>query len=451
MPKTAALRPRGALSERAPEPVPAQPSVPVSVRTRPRPGRFGPLRLPQLVLVEIAAALVLVGLALDRIALIACAVVAAPLLAAALLSRNGLSVGEYLRVRGAMRSRRLRSAAHPVDPQTDPALVPLLECEPALRAVPHTLEADGRSPDRSSARGERREIGMLGDGTFLSAVIQVESADSPLRPARGNGLLPLELLADGLSVDDIVLDAVQAVQYTQPAPAPHLPEQSLAVRGYRELPRGAATPALRLSWVTVRLDPELCRGAVAARGGGETGARKALQRAADQLANRLTGAGLRATVLDTAGAVAAVATATCANPLAVSGAAKPGRRTSETARAWRCDDRWHTTYWISQWPRLDPDPAGGPTGPAATAPDLLGQLTGGGVLATTLSMTVRQLSGGSVSLTGMVRITTRSEHELEQSAAELEARAAAAGATLVRLEREQTPGLLATLPLGGTR
>ena len=455
MPKTAAPRAAAPRSRGPrPEPVPEQSSAPVSLRTRPRPGRLGPLRLPQLVLVEIAAALVLIGLAADRIALIACVVVAVPLLAAALPHHNGLSVGEQLRARGAMRARRLRSAAHPVDPQTDPALVPVLECEPALRVAQHTLEAEGHSSARASARGERREIGMLGDGTFLSAVIQVESADSPLRPARGNGVLPLDLLADGLVVDDIVLDAVQAVQYTQPAPAPHLPEQSLAVRGHRELPRGAATPALRLSWVTVRLDPELCRGAVAARGGGESGARKALQRAADQLASRLTGAGLRATVLDAAGAAAAVATATCANPLAAGGAARPGRRTSETVRAWRCDDRWHTTYGISQWPRLAPEPTGGPggtAGTAVTAPELVARLTGGGVLATTFSLTVRQLSGGAVSLTGMIRITTRSEHELEQAAGELEARAADAGATLQRLEREQTPGLLATLPLGGTR
>jgi type VII secretion protein EccE len=473
MPKTAALRPprpgaNGPTSAPSPAPASAPPphrtTASVSVRTRPRPGRLGPLRLPQLVVAEVAAALVLIGLAVDRIALIACGTVAVLLAAVTLPRLRGLSPVEWLLLRGAARRRRRYSAAHPVDPETDPALVPVLECEPALRTFPHTLEADGgRSPAagptgpsalaparaqvRAGARGERREIGMIGDGTFLTAIIRVEPADTPLRPARGLGMLPLELLADGLVVDDIVLDAVQVVQYAQPAPAPHLPEQSLAARGYRELPQGAATPALRLTWVTVRLDPELCRSAVAARGGGEEGARKALQRAADQLASRLTGAGLRATVLDSAGALAAVSTATCANPLAAGSAARPGRRTSESARSWRCDDRWHTSYWISQWPRL----AAGPGGPGLAAADLVGRLLASGALGTTVSLTMRQALGDAFSLTGMVRITVRGESELERTAKQLESQARGAGATLVRLEHEQVPGLLATLPLGGTR
>ncbi|QMU78798.1 type VII secretion protein EccE [Streptacidiphilus sp. PB12-B1b] len=434
---------------------PARPSAPapVTVAARPRPGRLGPLRLPQVVLVELAAALVLIGLAGDRIALAVCGVAAAVLVVVAVVRLRGLSLAEQVRVRAAFRERRQRSAANPPDPQADPALTPVLECEPALRTVQHTLDTDG---GHASARGERREIGMVGDGTFLTAVLQVEARDTPLRPARALGLLPLDLLGAGLRVDDIVLDAIQVVQYTQPAPAPHLPEQSLAARGYRELPAGASTPGLRLTWVTVRLDPELCRSAVAARGGGEQGARKALQRAADQLAGRLDGAGLRATVLDAAGAVAAVATATCANPLATGGTGRPGRRTAETVRAWRCDDRWHTTYWISQWPRLTPDagPAAaggrGSSGPVA-APDLIGLLTGTTALGSTFSLTLRQAMGGAVALTGHVRVTARGQDELEQSARQLETRARSAGAALVRLDREQVPGLLATLPLGGTR
>ena len=458
MPKTAA--PRSDAPAPTPLPPPHRPTAAVSVRAGRGPGRLGPLRLSQLVVAEVAAALVLIGLAVDRAVLIAGCVVAVLVAAAALPRPGGLSPVEWALLRGAARRRRQRSAAYPVDPGTDPALVPLLECEPALRTVRHTLAAEGgrsapersgrapaQSPARARTRGEQREIGMIGDGTFLTAVIRVEPMDTPLRPTHGLGLLPLELLADGLVVDDIVLDAVQAVQYTQPAPAPHLPEQSLAARGYRELPLGAAVPGLRLTWVTVRLDPELCRGAVAARGGGESGARKALQRATDQLASRLIGAGLRATVLDRAGAVAAVATATCPNPLAAGGSAGSGRRTSENARSWRCDDRWHTSYWISQWHR----PATGADGPGTAAPDLVDRLTGSDALGTALSLTIRQESRNAFSLTGTVRITMRGESELERAAKQLERQARAAGATLVRLEHEQVPGLLATLPLGGTR
>ncbi|MEZ0095402.1 type VII secretion protein EccE [Streptacidiphilus sp. EB129] len=428
----------------------AAPAGAVRVRLRPRPGLLGPLRLPQLVLVELAAALVAVGLAAGRMALIPCGVVAVLLVIAALVRRHGLGPAELFRVRAALRARQRLAAATPLDPATDPALAPALECEPALQADAHTVESEGASA--AGARRERREIGMIGDGTFLTAVIQIEAADEPLRPAAGSRSLPLELLAQGLRVDDIALDSIQVVQYSQPAPAPHLPEQSLAARGYRELPAGATVPGLRMTWVAVRLDPELCRSAVAARGGGDLGARRALQRATDQLAGRLGGTGLRATVLDAAGVVAAVSTATCANPLRTSGATNAPsnggqRRTAETARAWRCDDRWHTTYWIGQWPTLATPGSGGGVGSA----DLVNLLTGTPALGSSFSLTVRQASAGAVALSGHLRVTARGESELEQAARQLETRARGAGAGLVRLDCEQVPGVLATLPLGGTR
>jgi type VII secretion protein EccE len=431
---------------------------PVQVRLRPRPGLLGPFRLPQLILVEVAGALVVVGMAAGRLAVIPCAVVAAVLVVVALLRRRGLGPAELLRVRAALRARQRLAAATAVDPEADPALAPALECEPALRATAHTVEFENSSTTAANARRERREIGMIGDGTFLTAVIQVEAPDEPLRPAAGSRSLPLDLLATALRVDDIVLDSIQVVQYSQPSPAPHLPEQALAARGYRELPTGSSVPGLRMTWVSLRLDPELCRTAVAARGGGETGARRALQRAADQLAGRLAGAGLRATVLDTSGVVAAVSTATCANPLRASGATgSPNgggqRRTAETARAWRCDDRWHTTYWIGQWPSLAPagGAANGRSAAGTGAADLVNLLTGTPALGSSFGLTVRQASAGAIALSGHVRVTARGESELEQVARQLETRARSAGAGLVRLDGEQVPGVLATLPLGGTR
>ncbi|MHA6763169.1 type VII secretion protein EccE [Streptacidiphilus sp. PAMC 29251] len=431
---------------------PAGPRGPVQVAVRPRPGLLGPLRLPQLVLVEAAAALVVIGLATNMVVLAPCGAVAVLLVLLALVRVNGLSVPQLLRARAGLRARQRQAAAEAPDPATDPAMVPALECEPALRTVLHTVESEGSA---TTARRERREIGMIGDGTFLSAVIQVEAPDGPLRPARGSLGLTLDLLADGLQVDDVTVDAIQVVQYSQSAPAPHLPEQSLAARGYRELPFGSTTPGLRLTWVAVRLDPELCRSAVAARGGGEAGARKALQRATDQLASRLVGAGLRATVLDLVGLVAAVSTATCGNPLRTggpgggAGGANGGgrsRRTAETAKAWRCDDRWNTTYWVGNWPKL----AGRGQGGIASG-ELVNLLTGTPALGSTFSLTVRQESAGAVAVTGQVRVTARGESELDQVARQLETRARSAGAGLVRLDHEQVPGVLATLPLGGTR
>ncbi|MYR88311.1 type VII secretion protein EccE, partial [Streptomyces sp. SID685] len=48
-------------------------------------------------------------------------------------------------------------------------------------------------------------------------------------------------------------------------------------------------------------------------------------------------------------------------------------------------------------------------------------------------------------------VTGRSDDELVAARRALEAAARKAGAGLARLDREQLPGMLATLPLGGAR
>ncbi|GAA3042403.1 hypothetical protein GCM10020000_21710 [Streptomyces olivoverticillatus] len=54
-------------------------------------------------------------------------------------------------------------------------------------------------------------------------------------------------------------------------------------------------------------------------------------------------------------------------------------------------------------------------------------------------------------MTGHVRICGRSSDELDAVRRELERAARAVKVALVRLDHEQVPGVLATLPLGGTR
>ncbi|MCD0486183.1 type VII secretion protein EccE [Streptacidiphilus sp. ASG 303] len=410
------------------------------------------MRLQQLVLVEVAAALVAVGWTVGRAVAGAMAVPALLLVAVALVPVRGRSLPDHLRVSAALRSRRRAAAGDVPPPGTDPGLAPAVEIEPALRTCTHATETD--APGSGGQRRGRRETGMVGDGTFLSAVLLVQSKDEPLRPLRTARPLPLDVLTSALQVDDIPLTSVQAVQHTQPSPAPHLPEQALAARAYRQLAEGAATPSLRLTWVALRLDPEHASAAVEARGGGEAGARKALQRAADQLAARLTGAGFTATVLDERELTAALATSACVNPIATTGrqgtggGAGTGRRTQESRRFWRVDDRWHTTYWISRWPQLT-RPGG--SGGRIAAPDLVNLLTGLPALATTFSLTASRGTGGAVAVSGHLRVTARSESEVAQVGRLLESRAQGTGTGLVRLDLEQAPGVLATLPLGGTR
>ncbi|MFJ9589840.1 type VII secretion protein EccE [Streptomyces acidicola] len=411
---------------------PAPAPTAASPRTLPRPGGLGPVRLQQLILVELAAAVMLAAWATDVSWLLAPAgAVAALLLLLAVLRRGRRPLPEWYETTRALR-RRKRDAKLPVPPGTDPMLVPTVECDPALRTYSFVSRDD-------------RSIGMIGDGTFLTAVLFVQPADQPLRPESAGRQLPLQLIQDALEVDEIRLASAQVVQHTQPAPAPHLPEQSLAARSYGPLQAGAGSPALRLTWVALKLDPELCPEAVKARGDGVPGTQRALLRAADQLASRLAGAGFKATILDENELVQALATSSCLNPRANAQHGQDGRtqrRTVEAVRTWRVDDRWHTTYWLSRWPQLG---NGG-----VALPELITRFTSLPVLATTFSVTLSKAGNRGVALAGHIRVTARGDSELGQVGRELERAASAAKVGLVRLDREQVPGALATLPLGGT-
>jgi type VII secretion protein EccE len=118
------------------------------------------------------------------------------------------------------------------------------------------------------------------------------------------------------------------------------------------------------------------------------------------------------------------------------------RRTQESGRNWRCDNRRHTTYWIGRWPQL---------GGAESLPRFLTGVTAVPALATTFSLTLARGERQEVSLRGHLRVTGRSDEELVAARRALQDTARRSGAGLVRLDREQVPGMLATLPLGGAR
>ncbi|MDX3064286.1 type VII secretion protein EccE [Streptomyces clavifer] len=423
---------RGA-SRRGSRTAPDGPGGGAAPRLNGRAGQIGSFRLQQLVLVEIAAALLLTAWVIEPLLLVPAGAVAVVLVLLAVVRRHRRSLPEWLSTVLALRARSRRAASLVLPAGTEPGLAPAVECEPALRTY-------------SFSDRDRRPVGLIGDGTYLSAVVQVESHGTALRPDRSARPLPLTLVRDVLEVDGIRLESAQIVQHTQPAPAPHLPPQSVAARNYAPLQAQTGSPALRVTWIALKLDPELCPEAVAARGGGIDGAQKCAVRAADQLASRLTGAGFRATVLTEEELISAVATSACVSPSAMAQAGRaetPGRRTEESSRTWRCDDRWHTSYWVSRWPNLG--------GGGASMPQLVALLTSIPALATTFSLTLGHGDRSAVSVTGHVRITGRSDEELLAARHELERTARGVKASLVRLDREQLPGVLATLPLGGTR
>ncbi|MFI9343684.1 type VII secretion protein EccE [Streptomyces sp. NPDC052773] len=415
---------------------PAAPTGAVTPHLRARSGRGGSFAVQRLVLLELAAALVVCGWLIGTYALIPAAVVAVVLVVLALVRRRGRSLPEWLAGVQALRARRRKAANTPVPPGTDSGLAPAVECDPSLRTYSYS-----RGNDR-----DRRPVGMVGDGGFLTAVLQVEADFGALRAERSRRPLPLALVRDALDVDGIRLESAQVVLHTQPAPAPHLPQQSVVVTNYTQLQAQTASPAVRIMWIALKLDPELCPEAVAARGGGLVGAQKCLVRSAEHLASRLTGAGFQVSVLTEEEVTAAIATSACANPMVTAQAGQsdaPRRRTEETSRSWRCDNRRHTTYWVRRWPPL----GGSGTG----LPQLVAQLTAVPALATTLSLTLSRGGRQEVALTGHVRVTGRSSTELAASRRELERVARQARTGLARLDREQLPGVLATLPLGGAR
>lgn len=407
----------------------AQPTVTLSLTSRP--GQTGSFRLQRVVLLELAAAALLVGWTVAPLALVPAFAFAVALVLLAFIRRRGRSLPEWLGTVRALRARQKKATA--VAPGTESGLAPAVECEPSLR----TYVYGGR---------ERRPVGIIGDGTFVTAVLQVEAEATALRAERSRQPLPLALVRDALEVDGVVLESAQVVLHTQPSPAIHLPQQSVAVSNYAPLQAETGAPSVRITWIALKLDPELCPQAVAARGGGLAGAQKCLVRVADHLASRLTGNGFRVTLLNKEELIAAVATSTCANPLVTAEAGRsevPQRRTEESSRNWRCDNRRHTTYWVRRWPQL------GGQGPSLH--HLAALLTAAPALATTFSLTLGHGERQEVSLTGHVRVTGRSDDELVAARRALELAARQSGAGLARLDHEQLPGMLATLPLGGAR
>ncbi|WP_328768286.1 type VII secretion protein EccE [Streptomyces sp. NBC_00286] len=419
----------------APQQTPARgQSSPGTLHFKVRSGQAGAFRLQRFVLFEIAAAVLLIGWVIHPVALVPAAVVAVGLVLLSFVRRRGRSLPEWLGTARALKARQRRAASTPIPEGTEPGLTPAVECDPSLRTYTYV----GR---------DRRPVGIIGDGTFVTAVLQVEADATAVRAERNRQPLPVSLVYDALEVDGIRLESAQVVLHTQPAPAIHLPQQSVAVANYAPLQEQTGAPAVRITWIALKLDPELCPEAVAARGGGLVGAQKCVVRAADHLASRLTGAGFRARLLDEEELTSAIATSACANPLVTAEAGRAEtreRRTEETGRSWRCDNRRHTTYWIRRWPTL-----GGERAPSL--PQLLALVTAVPALATTFSLTLTRGERQEVSMSGHLRVTGRSDDELVAARRALQGAARHTGTGLARLDREQVPGMLATLPLGGAR
>ena len=105
------------------------------------------------------------GWALGPVALVSAVAVAVVLVLLAFVRRRGRSLPEWIVTARQLRSRQKSAAKQTVPPGTEPGLVPAVECDPTLRTYTYGSR-------------ERRPVGIIGDGTFVTAVVQRALAEA---------------------------------------------------------------------------------------------------------------------------------------------------------------------------------------------------------------------------------------------------------------------------------
>ena len=168
---------------------------------------------------------------------------------------NGRTLPQTFLHRRAFRRRRRLFHDEPDQPQD---LVPLAQWLPELEITQIKDAHDG-------------EIGVVADGKSWTGILELTS-DLVMFSDRGNQLNLAEL-GQLTRQDDVTFAGIQVVTLTVGAPTrAMLPANSPAVASYREiLGDEPPPPAVRRTWLALRLDPRLCLEAVGRRGAGHGG------------------------------------------------------------------------------------------------------------------------------------------------------------------------------------
>ena len=229
----------------------------------------------------------------------------------------------------------------------------------------------------------------------------------------------------------MVLDALTVVRHVRPGGA-----DSPARQAHREILGPLADAAHRSAWLVVRLDPDRCPGAVAERGGGVLGARRALVGALARITRALADRDLPVRPLDREGLRDAVATAAATDLDDGTGGV------TERWDAVVVGEVGHATWDATELrvpagSRLDLDDLAAPDAATTIALALLPDQADPGAEPT-------------VGVAARVRVSARTPDELAAAGRAVVAAGRARGLRLEPRHGRQAAALRATLPYGGS-
>jgi type VII secretion protein EccE len=408
-----------------------------------RPGGSAPGRLGGILVVEVGLAIALGLVALGPGLLPLAGVVLSAALVAGTVRVRGELVGTWavLAVRHRLRARDAAadgaaSDDRHTDPDPDADPTPGgLDLGALDAALGEVVVVDGRDHDG-------RPVAFAGadDGTW-SAVLVPDAEELPLlldasgpsgREDSGSVAgFPLAALAGTLSDRGVVLDALTVVRHVRPGGA-----DSPAREAHREVLGPLADAAHRSAWLVVRLDPDRCPAAIAERGGGVLGARRALVGALARISRVLADRDLPVRPLDRAGLRDAVATAAATDLDDGSGGVT--ERWDAVVVGEVGHAAWDATdLRIPAGTHLDLDDLAAPDAATTVALALLPD---------------RADHGGepAVSLGARVRVSARTPDELAVAGRAVVAAGRARGLRLEPRHGRQAAALRATLPYGGS-
>lgn len=303
------------------------------------------------------------------------------------------------------------------EPITNPDLphdlVPLAQWVPGL-AVSQTATVHGG------------EIGVIADGRAWTAVLALTSDDDLL----ADSYVELDLAGlDGLTIqDDFVFAGVQVVTYSVPCPTEVLlGPGSVAAAAYREISAEEPPPALRKTWLCLRLDPRRCLEAVVRRGTSIEGIHATLRFGLHRVQSALKRQGIETRALSPLEISEVLALTAGAGPEQVE------QRTNEQWSSWTCDSLVHSGAMVRRWG----------SNPSVGYQRLLQSISTAPVLFAITSYTLSPTQGA----TGGIRVVTPTAAEARAAMTWVQQRLGS-DVRLAPPGGTQVPTMLGTVPLG---